>query len=301
MNQNNTNPLVSIIINCYNGEKFLFEALDSVIKQTYKNWEVIFWDNHSTDQSKKNFFSYNEPRFRYYLADNHTNLYTARNLAIDKSKGEFIAFLDTDDWWEDTKLSKQLDYFKDSEVGLVYGNCWIVDERKRNKKIYIQNKKKLPTGFIFNQLLKEYVISLPTIIIRKKIIKNEGKIFNGKYHIIGDFDLSLRLSLNWKIECCQSPIAYNRIHGSNESILKYAMQTNELEDWIQETSLRSKISYKKKLDFVNLVNYRRAKENLDHDIKESIKFFGKISLGFLKFKMLAIILLKVIKKIIIKK
>ena len=163
MNQNNTNPLVSIIINCYNGEKFLFEALDSVIKQTYKNCEVIFWDNHSTDQSKKIFFSYNEPRFRYYLADNHTNLYTARNLAIDKSKGEFIAFLDTDDWWEDTKLSKQLDYFKDSEVGLVYGNCWIVDERKRNKKIYIQNKKKLPTGFIFNQLLKEYVISLPQL------------------------------------------------------------------------------------------------------------------------------------------
>ena len=75
------------------------EALLSIINQTYKNWELIFWDNLSNDNSKEIFKKYNDKRFKYFLADKHTVLYEARNLAIKKTKGEFVAFLDTDDIW----------------------------------------------------------------------------------------------------------------------------------------------------------------------------------------------------------
>ena len=92
-------PLVSIIMNCYNGEEFLQEALESVQAQTYKNWELIFWDNQSSDKSSTILKSFNEPRFRYYYAEEHRNLYDSRNLAIQVSKGDFIAFLDSDDSW----------------------------------------------------------------------------------------------------------------------------------------------------------------------------------------------------------
>ena len=122
------NSLVSIIINCFNGEKYLKEALVSVINQSYKNWEVIFWDNQSTDSSAKIFKSYNDKRFKYYYATQHTRLYEARNEAIKRSSGEFIAFLDTDDFWEKDKLELQIPLFKDSEVGVVYGNLFIINE-----------------------------------------------------------------------------------------------------------------------------------------------------------------------------
>ena len=92
-------PLVSVIMNCYNGEKYLTESLSSLLSQNYSNWELIFWDNLSTDNSKKIFKNFNDKRFKYFLADKHTVLYEARNLAIKKTSGDYIAFLDTDDIW----------------------------------------------------------------------------------------------------------------------------------------------------------------------------------------------------------
>ena len=88
--QFNNQPLVSIIMNCYNGEVYLKESIESVLSQTYENWELIFWDNKSEDKSEKIFKSYNEKRFKYYYASQHTILYEARNFAIEKISGEFI-------------------------------------------------------------------------------------------------------------------------------------------------------------------------------------------------------------------
>ena len=118
-------PLVSVVINCFNGEKYLKEAVDSVINQTYKNWEIIFWDNQSTDKSAEIFKSYQDKRLKYYLATSHTKiLYEARNNALKKTNGDFIAFLDVDDWWLPDKLEQQIPLFSDSVVGLVYGKLW---------------------------------------------------------------------------------------------------------------------------------------------------------------------------------
>ena len=115
-------PLVSVIINCFNGEKYLSEAINSVLFQTYKNWELIFWDNQSSDRSAEIALSYDDPRIKYFYASKHTLLYEARNQAIEKSKAEFIAFLDADDWWESDKLAIQLAHFEDQNVGLVCTN-----------------------------------------------------------------------------------------------------------------------------------------------------------------------------------
>ena len=115
-------PLVSIIMNCYNGEKYLEESLKSVINQSYQNWELIFWDNLSSDNSKKILNNFNEKRFKYFLSDKHSILYHARNQALKKTNGDFIAFLDTDDLWLKDKLFKQIKLFSDESIGLVYSN-----------------------------------------------------------------------------------------------------------------------------------------------------------------------------------
>ena len=164
-------PLVSVIINCFNGEKYLREALNSVITQTYENWEIIFWDNQSTDKSAEIFKSYKDSRLKYYYAPSHSNiLYEARNYALKEANGDFIAFLDVDDWWLSNKLEKQIPLFDDTDVGLVYGNLWRFFEKKNKKKIYRKNI--LPTGMILDELLHDYVIGSPTYVIRKKSLEN---------------------------------------------------------------------------------------------------------------------------------
>ena len=109
----NQKPLVSVIMNCHNGEKYLREAIDSVISQTYNNWELIFWDNHSTDKTSDIIKSYTDSRIYYHYSDTFTTLGKARNAAINASNGEIIAFLDADDIWLKEKLTKQIPLFRD--------------------------------------------------------------------------------------------------------------------------------------------------------------------------------------------
>ena len=107
----NQNPLVSVIINCHNGEKFLDNCIISVLNQTYKNWEIIFFDNNSSDKSSKQIKSYKDQRIKYFKSKKTYTLYKARNLAVSKSDAEFITFLDVDDWLVKTKLEEQIIFF----------------------------------------------------------------------------------------------------------------------------------------------------------------------------------------------
>ena len=93
-------PLVSIIMNCFNGEKFLKKSLQSVLVQTFKNWELIFFDNRSTDKSLKIVKNFNDKRIKIVKSKKNLKLYHARNEAIKISRGKFIAFIDCDDWWK---------------------------------------------------------------------------------------------------------------------------------------------------------------------------------------------------------
>ena len=114
------NSKVSIIMNCFNGAKYLKQSIKSIISQSYKNWELIFWDNMSIDDSKKIFESFNDDRLKYFKAEEHTILYKARNLALKKASGDFICFLDTDDYWENDKIEKQLIKFELIKKLIVY-------------------------------------------------------------------------------------------------------------------------------------------------------------------------------------
>ena len=103
-------PLVSVIINCHNGEKYLEECLKSIILQSYDNWEIIFWDNLSIDRSKNIVNSFSDKRIKYFYSNKFLNLYHARNLAIERASGKYISFLDVDDTWEKEKMELQVNF-----------------------------------------------------------------------------------------------------------------------------------------------------------------------------------------------
>ena len=137
-------------MNCYNGETYLADAINSILSQTYKNFEVIFWDNQSHDKSAHIYKSFKDKRLKYYYAKKHTSLYRARNLAIKKAKGKLIAFLDTDDIWLKDKLSSQIEKFNNKKINLVYSNYYILNQFTGLKKIAY--KKILPEGIVYREL-----------------------------------------------------------------------------------------------------------------------------------------------------
>lgn len=227
----NNYPLVSIIMNCYNGETYLAEAVKSILQQTYSNFEVIFWDNKSTDNSANIYKSFSDKRLKYYYSNYFTTLYDARNLAIKKAKGKFIAFLDTDDLWTKDKLSLQVRKFRDKKIGLVYSNYYILNQITGFKRIFY--KKKLPEGIIYKELLKEYFLGICTVIMKKDIFKKNKELFNKKYKIIGDFDLFTRISKKINFASVNLPLSIYRIHNKSFSNKNYEMHISELKFWIK--------------------------------------------------------------------
>ena len=206
----NNNYLVSVIMNCHNGEKYLKKSLNSLLKQSYKNWELIFFDNLSTDKS--NFIVQKkilkDKRIKYFKSKKFLNLYEARNQAIEKSKGNFICFLDTDDYWNINKLKIQIDYIKRFKCKILYSKFYILNQIKKKK--YINTTQKLFSGTLTQDFLNNYTLGILTVIIDRSVV---SKIkFNKRYNIIGDFDFFINLSLKEKFFCIQKPLAYYRVH-----------------------------------------------------------------------------------------
>ena len=209
-------PLISIIINCYDGEKFLKNAISSVLNQTYKNWEIIFFDNNSRDKSIKILKEFKDKRIKFYSSQNKSllPLYKARNLAISKAKGQFITFLDVDDTWKKNKLHEQLKLSNRYPlVKIFYSNFSIFNQGI--KKSSLAYKYKLPSGYITQNLVNSYCVGILTLFISKNIFKKYK--FNEKFNIIGDFDLIIRLSNIFKIISYQKSLANYRIHKNNYS------------------------------------------------------------------------------------
>lgn len=233
-------PLVSVIMNCYNGEKYLAQAIESVLAQTWTNWEIIFWDNHSTDRSAAIFKSYDDPRLHYHYAPNHTLLYEARNYAIAKTSGDFLAFLDVDDWWSPEKLALQLPVFDDPEVGMVCSNYWIHSEVKNKRWQALPSSA--PAGWALDALLKRYYVGLVTLVVRKTAFASLDYPFDPRYHIIGDFDLVLRLAAAWKLGVVPTPTAFYRLHGANETGSNHTRHLAEIEQWMNDLARYPKIT-----------------------------------------------------------
>lgn len=251
----NKSPLVSIIINCYNGAKYLHEALLSVINQDFQDWELIFWDNISTDNSKEIFYSFKDSRFFYHLAQNHTSLGTARNLAVDVARGKWIAFLDCDDVWLSSKLRLQvaLTESSDMNIGFVYSDIHHVIEGKsadtimaKSFAVHKKQKKstKLPEGDIFNQLLFQDFVPLSTSLINKSAYKITGGIDNSLKQA-EDYDIFLKISKFFPVRAIQEPLVIYRIHEDNlthsQQELNYSESIKIISKYLPNPAARSGI------------------------------------------------------------
>ena len=267
------NPLVSIIVNCYNGEKYLNETLKSIESQTYNNYEVIFWDNCSTDNSSKIFHKFKNPKFKYFLSQNKVKLYDARNMALNECNGEIITFLDVDDLWKNNKLQLQVyEIQKNSEVGLIYSFYEILDEKKNKLKLV----RPVANRDMKNFLLKKYNIALVSIAIRRQVLIKLNLKFNSNFNIIGDFDLVLKLSNFCQFKLIKKNLCTYRDHVESETNRNYSQLIEELEFWYKKNKnekmffncnnfnhIKSKIYYYKGLNYIKRKEFDKFKSNMN--------------------------------------
>ncbi len=184
---------ISVIIPTYNREKFIEKAINSVLAQSVKPYEVIIIDDGSTDETFNLLKKYkNKIKL---LTQKNTGVSSARNLGIKVADGEWIALLDSDDIWLKHKLSTQIKYHKENpRIEISQTN----EEWIRDGKVFKQPKKYIKkSGFIFSDLLTHSTISPSTTLIKKSIFDDIG-YFDENLIVCEDYDLWLRIALKYE-------------------------------------------------------------------------------------------------------
>lgn len=279
-------PEVSVIIPVYNAEKYIKRTIDSVLNQTYNDFEIIVIDDGSTDNSKKILDEYKD-KVRYFY-QNNSGVSSARNNAIKLSSGKYIALLDQDDLWYPQKLEIQINYLKEHpDTALLYSDCNYIDEND-NINFRLFEKNKSYQGNVFKELIIDNFIPIPTVLIKKEVLEKVG-LFLENYTFAEEHELYIRIAKDHKIGYIDEPLAGYRVHDSNLSkqidrsikedisvkedvLAKYA---SEIEPYKNEV-LKKLAEYHYHLGII----YRSAGHN--KKARESFKISIKISLFSLK-------------------
>ncbi len=208
-------PLVSVIIPTYNRQQHIKNAVESVLGQTYKNVEVLVVDDGSTDSTPEIMNSIHDERLKYIRTKNQGN-YFARNAGLAQAKGDFIAFLDSDDRFLPTKLTVQIQRFEENpELGLCCSNVYVrhqdIDNQvfedaahSFNCDIDTQN------GFIQKAVENNFIVT-SSVVIRKECVKNLG-YFNTQFQNAMDYEFFLRIIFNYPALYLKEKLLVRLIH-----------------------------------------------------------------------------------------
>lgn len=221
------NPKVSINMATYNRGQYLPEAIDSILRQDFTDWELIIVDDGSTDNTQEVILPYlRDERVKYFKNEKNLGICLTRNKALEKSSGEYIAVLDSDDvWLANDKLSQQIDFLDfNYEYALVGTGVVVIDEKGKELKRYVNPEGSVP---IKNSLLAKNPFAHSSVLYRREIVLKLGAYplnLNG----IEDYDLWLRLGKKFKLHNLPLYDLGYRKHPNNISLIdrERLMQAN---------------------------------------------------------------------------
>lgn len=246
-------PRVSVIMNCLNGERYLREAIESVFAQTYTDWEIVFWDNASTDASAEIAKSYGE-RVRYFRSEETYALGKARNLAIAQARGEYVALLDCDDVWLPEKLGKQVSLGDTgSSIVLIYSDSYFIDPDGTVIGRYFRHAPPPPGDAFIGLLTRRNFIPCLTVLMRRTVVEKVGG-FNPALGYAEDFDLFLRILRTHGAAYVDEPLAKYRRHSGAITatglpsstlegirVIKETLKTNPALSWRERWAVRKRL------------------------------------------------------------
>lgn len=246
-------PLVSIIMNCFNGERYLREAIDSIYAQTYSNWEVIFWDNASIDSSYKIASSY-DSKIKLFKSNTNTSLGQARSEAIKNSKGDWLAFLDVDDIWLPNKLERQMSGLINSNYILSYCGITEVDQ---GLNIIRELSPRWVSGNQLSSQLTYFEINLVTAMVNRHVLLKLGVDFDRRMEASEEYNLFMRLLPHGTVFVCKEVLALYRV--SQESLTFTKMERWAIERRITLRELAADFSHLTDSD-----SYKTALQQADY-------------------------------------
>lgn len=207
------NPLISVIIPTYNRTNYITQAINSVLRQTYMNFEIIVVDDGSIDNTKEIVASYVSGILKYVFQEN-SGPSAARNMGIRLARGEYIAFLDSDDLWDPQKLEIQTAMFRDDPaLGIVFSNVRYVDGNDKIIRDSIAQKGYEFSGDYIKETL-EIRFPFPSssaVMIKKEVVEEVG-LFDESLRLGEDGDLWLRTAFLFKVGYIKRPLVSVRMH-----------------------------------------------------------------------------------------
>jgi glycosyltransferase involved in cell wall biosynthesis len=216
--QKNSKELVSIIMPAYNAEKFIGESIESVLVQTWKNWELIIVDDGSVDNTSQIIKNYamRDERIKYFFQENQKQG-RARNYGIKHSNGEYVAFLDSDDLWVPDKLEIQVEFFRKSGADLIFSDGYIFSDNPVQTSGSFNTLTGLYRGDEAIVLfLKQNRIPILSVLTRMKVLEEVGGFSEEReLQNIEDYHLWLRILLKgYSVYGMKEKLVYYRRHGS---------------------------------------------------------------------------------------
>lgn len=208
-------PKVSVVIPAYNCERFISDAIESILRQSYKDYEIVIVDDGSTDKTAEIIKQYNNEKIKYIYQTNGGPA-KARNTGIFNSKGEYIAFLDQDDAWLTNKLKLQVEVLENNNrVGLVYTDIYIVrDDVFNNSTLKFRRSFQIrppQRGKVLKDLFLENFIPTSSVMVHRECFEKIG-MFDLSLPPIEDYDRWLRISAQYDIDYIDKPLVKYRDH-----------------------------------------------------------------------------------------
>jgi glycosyltransferase involved in cell wall biosynthesis len=209
-----TSPLVSVVVPTHNRADLIGGTLDSILNQTFTDFEVIVVDNGSTDGTDQVVASIADPRIRYHWQEDSGLPANSRNVGIGMARGAYIAFLDSDDLWLPEKLELQMRRFSEQpDAALVYGDAIYFGDTEKAGKPLVRG---MVEGRVFRELLLFNRIGTLTVVVRKDCLDEVG-VFSEDPELKGaeDYHLWLRLAHRYPFAAVGQVVARYRVHDSN--------------------------------------------------------------------------------------
>ena len=225
-------PRVSVMMNCRDAAATLPETLASLRAQTFRDFEVIFWDNASRDGSGDvaRACAAGLPAFRYFYDPVPVRLGLARNAALAQARGEFIAFLDCDDLWLPEKLAAQTALLLACPaVGLVCTDTAQMLEGRRLRRTFFQWARPV-RGMVFDELVARQWISMSSLMLRRTAldsVRTAAGWFDAALEICEDADLQYRIAYRWPCDHVDAALTVWRVHGGNATLRKFSLFARE--------------------------------------------------------------------------
>jgi glycosyltransferase involved in cell wall biosynthesis len=269
MNESLTS-LVSIVIPSYNHARYIGRALQSVLDQTYPNWEAIVVDNYSADNTDRVVASFGDSRITYLKIHNNGVIAVSRNAGILAAKGEWIAFLDSDDWWTNDKLKVCFNHI-DEKVDMVYHDLEIVSDTSRNFRRKRIKSRQVKSPVLMDLLMRGNAIGNSSVVIRKSLLEGVGGINESKEMVASeDYNTWLRIARSTEqfiyLPC---RLGYYFIHSQNASQKDMSVSGRiAVAEFIPYLSIQQKLKLEANFRYTSgrysylEHNYSKAKEDL---------------------------------------